>query len=152
YSFETAYDEAYAQTRLSPGQSLFYLAIKDCFEVNKPNIFNLGPGTGREIWYKSLFANRTGDEAFVMVLKNTLLNKAKITAYEQFEKSKLVARRLQYESRSNSPQYESRSNSPAQNLVTPGPRMGPGRPSAIVWPFANQIVEAIPPPQNWPTR
>jgi CelD/BcsL family acetyltransferase involved in cellulose biosynthesis len=93
YAFETAFDEAFAGTRLSPGQVLFYLAIKDCFEVDKPDIFHFGPGTRKEIWYKTLFANRAAEEVNVIVLKNTIANRVKIATHDIFEKSKLMVSR-----------------------------------------------------------
>jgi hypothetical protein len=84
YAHETAFDEAYACTRFSPGQLLFYLVIKDCFEINKPNIFHFGPG---EYWYKGLFANQSGEEVAIMILKNSAANRVKVTAHRLFRKS-----------------------------------------------------------------
>ena len=83
YAHETAMDEAYAGTRFSPGQLLFYLAIKDCFEMDKPSIFHFGPG---EYWYKSLFANQTAQEIGIMILKNSAANRAKVTVHRLFRK------------------------------------------------------------------
>jgi CelD/BcsL family acetyltransferase involved in cellulose biosynthesis len=93
YAHETAIDEAYADTRFSPGQLLFYLVIKDCFELDKPNIFHFGQGTTYDIWYKKLFANRSGEEVTIVVLKNTFANRTKVAAYDLFEKCKLIVRR-----------------------------------------------------------
>src|SRR5262249_27342740 len=73
YFQSTAYDPRWAE--LSPGQSLLYLIIKDCFESDKPRFFYFGPG---EDFYKELFANQTGEEVTLMVLKRTFANRAKI--------------------------------------------------------------------------
>ena len=66
YFHETAFDPEYE--RFSPGQSLLYLTIKDCFETDKPNIFHFGTG---ESYYKHLFANRVGEEVTIMILRNS---------------------------------------------------------------------------------
>jgi hypothetical protein len=83
YVHETAFDEAYAGTRFSPGQLLFYLGIRDCFEVDKPDMFHFGPG---EYWYKTLFANQSAKEVGTIILKNSAANKARVTAHRLFRK------------------------------------------------------------------
>lgn len=81
YFQSTAYDPNWAQ--FSPGQSLLYLMIKDCFESRKPEIFHFGTG---EAHYKELFSNQTGDEVTLMVLKRTFANRAKISCHTLFRK------------------------------------------------------------------
>ena len=83
YAAETAFDESYAGTRFSPGQTLFYLAIKDCFEINKPSIFYFGSG---EYWYKHLFANKMGEEVDAIILKYSVANRAKVLAHNSLQK------------------------------------------------------------------
>jgi hypothetical protein len=92
YTHETAFDQYYAGTRFSPGQLLFYLSIKDCFERDKAKIFYLGPG---EYWYKNLFSNQSGEEVGIMILKNNAENQAKVMAHRIFRASiNLVKRQL----------------------------------------------------------
>ena len=82
YFHEMAFDPEYE--RFSPGQSLLYLTVKDCFETDKPNIFHFGTG---ESYYKHLFANRVGEEVTIMILRNSAANRAKVTAHRLFRKS-----------------------------------------------------------------
>jgi hypothetical protein len=89
YFHETAYDSAWA--RFSPGQSLLYLIIKDCFEVDAPQRFYFGTG---EAYYKHLFANRVGDEVTLMILKRNAANHAKIMSHQLFRKSIELLRSL----------------------------------------------------------
>src|SRR5262249_40808397 len=77
YFESTAYDPKWAQ--FSPGQCLLYLSIKDCFESNKPKNFYFGPG---EAYYKELFANQSGEEVTLMILKRTFANRLKILGHE----------------------------------------------------------------------
>jgi Acetyltransferase (GNAT) domain len=83
YAHETAFDNSYAGSRFSPGQLLFYLTIKDCFEMNKPSMFYFGPG---EYWYKNLFSNQIGEEVDVMILRNSVANRTKVMAHRSFRK------------------------------------------------------------------
>jgi hypothetical protein len=94
YAFETAFDGSYSGTRLSPGQSLYYLAIKDCFEINKPNIFHFGPGSAQNFWYKGLFANRIDEENTILILHNTVANRSKVLTHRIFERAKLGSKSL----------------------------------------------------------
>ena len=82
YFHETGFDPAYA--RFSPGLTLLNLIIKDCFEVEKPNLFHFGMG---ESYYKNLLANRNGEEVAIMILRNSGANRAKVTAHRLFRKS-----------------------------------------------------------------
>ena len=79
YLHEMAFDPAYA--RFSPGQTLLYLAIKDCFEVDPPLRFHFGPG---ESFYKYLFTNRVGEEQTVVMLRRNMVNATKIGAHALF--------------------------------------------------------------------
>jgi CelD/BcsL family acetyltransferase involved in cellulose biosynthesis len=82
YFHEMAFDGAYG--RFSPGLCMLYHIIKDCFEIDKPNIFHFGTG---EMAYKSLFANRSGDEVTIMIFRKTFTNRAKVGAHQIFRKS-----------------------------------------------------------------
>jgi CelD/BcsL family acetyltransferase involved in cellulose biosynthesis len=81
YFHETAFDEEYGH--FSPGLALLYLIIKDCFEIDKPNIFHFGTG---EMDYKTLLANRSGDEVTIMILRRSVANRAKVAVHRGFRK------------------------------------------------------------------
>jgi CelD/BcsL family acetyltransferase involved in cellulose biosynthesis len=81
YDHEGAYDPAYAH--FSPGQSLLNLVIEDCFKFDKPKTIFFGPG---ENLYKSTLSNQCGDEATIMIFRNTLANRAKLTVHHLFRK------------------------------------------------------------------
>jgi hypothetical protein len=81
YFHETAFDPGYG--RFSPGLSLLYLIIKDCFEIDKPNKFHFGTG---EMNYKTLLANRCGDEVTIMILRRSIANRVKVAAHRGFRK------------------------------------------------------------------
>jgi Acetyltransferase (GNAT) domain len=81
YFHETAFDEAYS--RFSPGLLLLFLIIKDCFQVDKPSIFHFGTGVSG---YKTLLANRTGEEVTILILKNSFSNQVKVGVHRLFRK------------------------------------------------------------------
>jgi predicted RNA methylase len=81
YFASTAYDPQWS--KFSPGQSLLYLIIQDCFENDKPKTFYFGTG---DVYYKELFANRSGEEVVLIVFKRTVANSVKIFAHRSFRK------------------------------------------------------------------
>ena len=81
YLQSTAYAPEWA--KFSPGQSLLSLILKDCFETDRPEIVSFGSG---EEYYKELFANQSGNEVTVLVLKRTLMNRVRIFTHRIFRK------------------------------------------------------------------
>ena len=91
YFHETAYDPTWSQ--FSPGQSLLYLIIKDCFENEKPSIFHFGTG---EADYKEMFSNQFGEEATVLILKSNFRNRLLILAHGTSRKLAMLLRSMSW--------------------------------------------------------
>ena len=81
YFYETAYDDLYA--KCSPGKCLVNLILHDLFQADPPRIFYFGPGDAS---YKKWFANRSDDEVTLLILKNTVANRAKVLAHRTFRR------------------------------------------------------------------
>jgi lauroyl/myristoyl acyltransferase len=79
YFYEGGYDVAWA--RFSPGQTMIYQVIQDCFEFDRPRICYFGPGMA---YYKDLFANKVAEEVTLIIVKNKIANRAKIMAHYLF--------------------------------------------------------------------
>jgi hypothetical protein len=91
YFHETAYDPTWSQ--FSPGQSLLYLIIKDCFENEKPSIFHFGTG---EADYKEMFSNQFGEEATFLILKSNFRNRLFILAHGTSRKLVMLLRSMSW--------------------------------------------------------
>ena len=73
---ETAFDESF--TRLSPGTVLLYLVIEDLHRHNRPAVLNFGAGDGV---HKRRFANRSAEDATVVLLRKTLVNRLRVASH-----------------------------------------------------------------------
>jgi hypothetical protein len=91
YFHETAYDPTWSQ--FSPGRSLLYLIIKDCFENEKPSIFHFGTG---EADYKEMFSNQFGEEATVLILKSNFRNRLLVLAHRASRKLAMLLRSMSW--------------------------------------------------------
>ncbi len=73
---ETAFDESF--TRLSPGTVLLYLVIEDLHRHDPPAMLNFGAGDGI---HKRRFANRSAEDATVVLLRKTLVNRLRMAGH-----------------------------------------------------------------------
>jgi CelD/BcsL family acetyltransferase involved in cellulose biosynthesis len=89
---DTAYDPEFSQ--YSPGKCLLQLLIKDLFLWSKPKIVYFGPSSDHQ--YKQWFSTHSAQEIDLLILRNTVVNHAKVNLYRLYQNAVASIKRSKF--------------------------------------------------------